>query len=171
VTGNIFVNCGDPGKGPFGVIFCHGGYDARAENNIFIDCKRALGSGPWGEATWKEALNNGGGLGFRDKLLRDVDVTKPPYSTRYPELSGFLELPPNAPRKNHARLNVFVRCGDQANGNWQLDSSTNWSTSADPGFVNAAKGDYRLRSDSVIYKHLQGFKPVYFEQMGLTKKP
>jgi hypothetical protein len=46
VFGNVFLRCGDPGRGSFGTIFSHGGHDNRAENNIFIACKRAIGSTP-----------------------------------------------------------------------------------------------------------------------------
>ena len=42
VFGNIFVRCGYPGKGSFGTVFSHGGHDNIAENNLFIDCQRAL---------------------------------------------------------------------------------------------------------------------------------
>ena len=41
VLGNVFVRCGEPGRGSFGTVFSHGGHDIRAENNIFVDCKRA----------------------------------------------------------------------------------------------------------------------------------
>ena len=44
VFGNIFLRCGYPGQGSFGTVFNHGGHDNTAENNIFVECKRALGS-------------------------------------------------------------------------------------------------------------------------------
>ena len=46
VFGNVFFRCGHPGRGSFGTVFSHGGHDNVAENNIFIECKRALGSAP-----------------------------------------------------------------------------------------------------------------------------
>ena len=48
VFGNIFLRCGDPGRGSFGTVFSHGGRDNLAENNIFIACKRAIGLRPVG---------------------------------------------------------------------------------------------------------------------------
>jgi hypothetical protein len=168
VIGNVFIRCGDPGKGPFGAIFSHGGYDIRAENNIFIDCKRALGSTPWTDANWRNALSGGQDLMFIDKLLHEVDITKPPYTTRYPELVAFMNPPAGTPRESHARLNVFVGCGEISSGNWHFDGP-NWSTGVDPGFVDGPKGDYRLRLDSAVFKHLTGFKQIPFEKIGLNK--
>ena len=122
VLGNLFVRCGDPGRGSFGTIFSHGGHDNRAENNLFIDCKRALGSAPWDDARWRDALQGGQDCFFVEKLQQEVDITKPPYTTRYPELIGYLDPPADAPRVNHARNNVMVRCGEVSGGNWRLES-------------------------------------------------
>jgi hypothetical protein len=169
VYGNVFVRCGEPGKGPFGTIFSHGGHGSHAENNVFVDCKRALGSAPWDDARWRDALNGGQDCFFIEKLRQEVDITKPPYTTRYPELVGFLDPAPGVPRVNHARWNLLVRCGQVSGGNWQLEPNANWSTADDPGFVDSAKGDYRLRPDAAVYQHLPGFKPVPFEQMGLER--
>ena len=88
VFGNVFVRCGEPGKGSFGTVFSHGGHDNRAENNIFVDCKRALGSAPWDDARWRDALKGGQDCFFIEKLRQEVDITKPPYTTHYPELVG-----------------------------------------------------------------------------------
>ncbi|MHB0935263.1 MAG: right-handed parallel beta-helix repeat-containing protein [Armatimonadota bacterium] len=167
VIGNIFYRCGEPGKGSFGTVFSHGGHDNRAENNIFVDCKRALGSSLWNDALWQEMLTGGRGFKWPDRLLKEVDITKPPYTTRYPELIGFLTPQPGRPRVNHAARNVFVRCAEARNGNWQLTDAENWSTADDPGFVNAAGGDFRLRPDAAVYQHLPDFHPIPFEKIGL----
>ena len=166
VFGNIFVRCGDPGGGNFGTIFSHGGHGIRGENNIFIDCKRALGSSPWGDQLWKETLEGGQECYFPDKLLKEVNITKPPYTTRYPELVGFMTPQPGAPRNNHAKNNVLVRCGDVSTGNWVLDETRTWVTDADPGFIDAASGNYQLRNDATVFKHLPEFKQIPFSQIG-----
>ena len=170
VFGNIFVRCGEPGRGSFGTVFSHGGHDNRAENNIFVDCKRALGSAPWDDARWRDALKGGQDCFFVEKLLQEVDITKPPYTTRYPELVGYMDPPAGVPRLNHARLNLLVRCGEASGGNWRLEPDVNWSTNEDPGFKDGPKGDYRLRRDSPVYKRLPGFKPLPFEKMGLQRQ-
>ena len=170
VLGNLFVRCGDPGRGSFGTVFSHGGHDIRAENNIFVDCKRALGSAPWDDARWRDALKGGQDCFFPDKLLKEVDITKPPYVTHYPELVNYMDPPPGAQRVNRAKLNLFVRCRQLTSGNWQLEPGPNWSTDHDPGFVNMDRSDYRLRSRAEVFKELKGFTPVPFEQIGLQRR-
>lgn len=41
------------------------------------------------------------------------------------------------------------------------------ATNRDPGFVNAATGDFRLRPDAEFLPRLPGFKPIPFEKIGL----
>ena len=168
VFGNIFFRCGEPGRGSFGTIFSHGGHGIRADNNIFVECKRALGSAPWDDARWKDAINGGQDCFWTDRLLKEVDITKPPYTTHYPELVGFMDPQPGQPRVSEAARNVMVRCGEVKSGNWQVPAADNWVTDADPGFVNAAHGDFRLRPDAEIYRRLPGFEPIPFEKMGLV---
>jgi hypothetical protein len=170
VLGNVFVRCGEPGRGSFGTVFSHGGHDNRAENNIFVDCKRALGSAPWDEARWRDALKGGQECYFPDKLLKEVDITKPPYLTHYPALVNYLDPPPGTPRVNHATLNVFVRCNQISSGNWQLAPGLDWSTDHDPGFVAMENGNYRLRRGAEVFKHLKSFAPIPFEQIGLQPR-
>lgn len=163
VFGNVFFRCGDPGKGSFGTVFSHGGHGNRAENNIFIECKRALGSAPWNDKRWKDYIN---APLWRTRLLEEVDITKPPYTTRYPELIGFIDPQPGASRDNVAERNLFVRCGEIQSGRWIADD-TNWTTEEDPGFENLAEGDFRLKPDSEALRRIPGFQPVPVEKMGL----
>jgi len=167
VIGNVFYRCGEPGKGSFGTVFSHGGFDNRAENNIFIDCKRALGSSPWNDALWQDVLNGGRNFNWPKLLLQDVDITKPPYPTRYPELVGFMTPQPGQPRVNRAARNLFVRCVEIRNGNWQLTDAENWSTPDDPGFVDAAHGNFSLLPDAAVFAHIPGFQPIPFAEIGL----
>ena len=169
VFGNVFVRCGDPGRGSFGTVFSHGGHDNRAENNIFIECKRGLGSAPWDEARWRDALKGGQDCFFPQKLMQEVDITKAPYTNRYPELINYLNRPAGDARVNRARLNVFVRCGEMSGGNWHLTPQENWATQEDPGFIAADKGDYRLRPNASVFTHLPAFKSIPFEQIGLQR--
>jgi hypothetical protein len=168
VFGNVFFRCGDPGRGSFGTVFSHGGHDNRAENNIFVECKRALGSAPWDDARWKDAINGGQDCFWTDKLLKEVDITQPPYTTHYPELVGFMDPQPGQPRVNHAARNVMVRCGEVKSGNWQVPEVSNWVTDEDPGFVDAAAGNFALRPDAEVYQRLPGFVPIPFAEIGLV---
>jgi len=169
VFGNVFYRCGDPGKGSFGTVFSHGGHDNLAENNIFIECKRALGSAPWNDERWKVAINGGQDCFWQKKLLDDVDITKPPYTTHYPALVGYMAPQPGQPRVNRAVRNVIAMCGGVSSGNWQVPTEENWITDRDPGFINAAKGDFRLEPTSEVFSKLPGFQPIPFEKIGLIK--
>jgi len=148
VYGNIFYRCGDPGKGSFGTVFSHGGHANRAENNIFIECKRALGSAPWSDKRWKDFIN---APLWQDRLLKEVDITKAPYTDRYPQLVGFMDPQPGAARDNVAERNLFVACGDIKSNRWTTNA-TDVAVADDPGFVDLPRGDFRLRPDSPVFR-------------------
>ncbi len=167
VFGNVFLRCGNPGKGGFGAIMSHGGHDIAAENNVFIECRRAFGSWPWDDAGWKKCLE--GDL-WQRLLLEVVDITRPPYTTRYPALIGFLDPQPGQARVNRAVRNVLVRCDAVGCGNWQVRETENWITDQDPGFANAAAGDYRLEPDAAVFARLAGFADIPFAKIGLLRE-
>jgi hypothetical protein len=48
-----------------------------------------------------------------------------------------------------------------------LVAGRNMAYTNDPGFVNMAKMDFRLKPDAQVFKDLPGFQPVPFEKMGL----
>ena len=160
VFGNIFYRAAG---GSFGAVFSHGGHDNTVRNCIFIECPLALGSAPWNDKMWKEYLT---GELWQEKLLKDVDITKPPYADRYPELKSFMEFA-GEPRRNHARANLIVNCRAVQTGNW--DVTDGLVTDSDPGFVNAAKLDFRLRNDSAAFAKMPGFEKIPFEQIGLQR--
>jgi hypothetical protein len=159
VYGNVFYKAAGGG---FGAVFIHGGHDNLVENNIFIECARPWGHAPWGDAMWKEWVE--GDL-WRQRLREEVDITSDLYLTRYPALAGFFE-PDDKPRTNKALRNVVYRCGtgEKWTGNWE--ESENWVTEDDPGFVDAAKQDFRLREDAAVFEKITGFEPIAFEQIG-----
>jgi hypothetical protein len=160
VLGNIFLRCGSAGGGAFGAIFANGGHDIRAENNIFIDCEQALGSSPWNFAQWQSLLAEGSKFGWQAKLFRDVDITKEPYLSRYPELRGLTENDHSRVRINHARLNLIIACKSASSGNWEVPPDLNWITDQDPGFIDAAAGNYDLKPGAAAFTRLPGFRPT-----------
>ena len=165
VYGNLFYRCGDPGKGSFGTVFSHGGHGNLAENNVFIECKRALGSAPWDDKRWKDFIH---APLWQASLLKEVDITKAPYTERYPELVGFMDPQPGAARDNVAVRNLFVKCGEVKSNRWVTNES-NFVTSEDPGFVNAQARDFRLKPDSPVFARIPGFQPLPLEKMGLER--
>ncbi len=160
VEGNLFLHAS---AGQFGAVFIHGGHDNRVENNIFIDCTRAVGHVPWADSTWNEWL---AGETWKAHLVDEVDITKPPYSERYPQLQGFLD-PVSKQRINQAAHNVIIGCKETATGNWSLKDNVILDT--DPGFADAAKNRTVLSADAPLWQQAKGLKPIPFHEIGLYK--
>lgn len=163
VYGNIFYRCGDPGKGSFGTVFSHGGHDNLAENNIFIECKRALGAAPWNDKRWKEFIE---APLWQSRLRQEVDITSDVYLSHYPALKGFMEPQEGAKRVNYAKRNLFVKCGEVSNKGWEVDES-NYTTDQDPGFVDLQGEDFNLRKDSLIYRQIPQFERIPLDKIGI----
>lgn len=158
VYGNVFVRAAG---GNHGAVFSHGGHDNWVENNIFIECKRAMGAAPWADSTWRQWL---GEPLWQDRLLKDVDITTPPYTERYPELAGYMESW-KQPRLNRSARNVIVKCEASIDGNW--DVRDNLIMRWDPGFMDMANGNFALRDDSIVFKTIPDFAPIPFDKIGL----
>ena len=179
VIGNVFYRCGEPGFGGFGTVFCHGGYSNIVENCIFVECKRPLGSSPWNQKRWGDFLQS---QLEKTRLLKEVDIRLPPYTTKYPELVGYLDPQPDAIRWNAAFNNAFVNCplelpgrkpGEKRpgiiSGRW-FTNSTDVVFSADPGFYDMRGKDFRLFENAELYRRIPGFKQIPFEKIGLLTK-
>jgi len=186
VYGNVFLRCGEPGRSSMGAMFCHGGHDNMIENNVFIECKRAIGASPWNDKRWKamvfiECKRAIGASPWNDKrwkamvdgdlwqtrLLKEVDITKPPYTTRYPQLIGFMDPKPRERRVNRAVGNVAVMCAAFMRGNYTDEA--NFVTDEDPGFVAPDDGNFALREGSIVFEKIPGFQPIPFDQIGLQE--
>ncbi|MCQ2391626.1 MAG: right-handed parallel beta-helix repeat-containing protein [Kiritimatiellae bacterium] len=179
VFGNVFYRCGEPGFGNFGTVFSHGGHSNIVENCIFVECKRPLGSSPWAQKRWSEFLVSPLEV---TRLQKEVDIRQPPYTTRYPELKGFLDPEPDEARWNAAYDNVFVNCPNDlpgrkpgtrqpglVAGRW-FTNATDVVFAADPGFRNARAKDFALRANSEVYQRLPNFKPIPFDLIGLKTR-
>ena len=70
-------------------------------------------------------------------------------------------------RVNRAVRNLIFRSAEASSGNWQCSPDDNWVTDADPGFVDAAAGDFRLRPDAEVFTRLPGFQTIPLNKMGL----
>lgn len=161
VFGNVFYRAAG---GTFGAVFVHGGHDNLVENNIFIECSMAMRQASWTNMAWRRFLDD---EDRQNKLLRDVDITKPPYTERYPELRGYLEWD-GEPRLNKAYRNVVYKCDAFVEGNWVIQD--NWvMRNENPGFVDPENLNFQLRDDSVILKRVEGFQPIPFDKIGLVK--
>ena len=51
-----------------------------------------------------------------------------------------------------------------------VTNETDFVTSEDPGFVNRAAKDFRLKPDSPVFLRIPGFQPLPLEEMGLQRE-
>jgi hypothetical protein len=178
VEGNVFYRVAS-----YGTVYSNGGHDIVVRNNIFIE-----GYGPayqlksmWYDFGAQEIPYFFGKEGiYTRRLTQAVNIKTPPYSVRYPGLKVWLDLLPDGktfvgmrPRRNVFDRNVLVRYDETFRlvaKYAQTDFGENLITPHDPGFVNAAQLDFRLKDDSVIYKELPGFTKIPFERIGPRKK-
>lgn len=157
VYGNLFYRSAN---GNFGGVQMNSGRDNIMDNNIFADCKQGV-SGGWhpGNSVWRS---------LAEGRPRPEFYTDELYLSRYPAIAHMME----APGINHLWRNVFYRCGRVATGNQanlvMLDNGVFEET--DPGFVNPAGGDFRLRPDAPLLASI-GFKPIPVEEIGLYEDP
>jgi len=154
-------------------VFLGGGRDFKVENNIFIDCDPAIdidGRGLSKSPVWHNMVYKT----MKERLER-MDWKQPPYSTRYAELADLKEyyakddgVPPG---------NILVARNICVGDKWltirwgatkEMVTVRDNLIEADPCFVDAARGDFRLKDDSPAFK--LGFKRIPFEKIGLVKE-
>ncbi|MCQ2391432.1 MAG: right-handed parallel beta-helix repeat-containing protein [Kiritimatiellae bacterium] len=190
VFGNIFENCGRSQfhYSNFGAVFSHGGCSNIVRNSLFVKCDRSLGGWGWKQEKWETAIKGRNSVRWQNydyKFLKDVDCRSPEWRRAYPELETFLDPYPNEIRKNAAydcvaidcpaelrypqKNGAVVRKGGYVAGHWHTND-TFAVIEGDPGFVDYAQRDYRLKVDSEVYRCLPNFKPIPFEKIGLMHK-
>jgi len=152
VYGNIFHRSSN---GHFGAVQINSGRDNVIENNVFADCRQGV-SGGWhdGNRVWR-SLEGGRNPAF---IMSDL------YLARYPDLKKLREKP----GINFVWRNLFWNSGPVATGNRAfLDLMENAEyANEDPGFADAAKGQFALRRDAPVFARL-GFRPIPVEEIGL----
>jgi hypothetical protein len=164
-SGNVCFRVGE-------AVDINGGPCNIVENNIFIDTGVAVQINDHSARFTYKRLDNGEvvevGRSAHFKRLKQVPYNKPPY-TKYPHLADMLERDPiGAPWYCVVSRNVFVNGlqllgGRGAKKEW-ITVEDNWDE-GDPRFVDAERGDFRLRKDSPVWK--LGFKPIPFDKIGL----
>lgn len=164
ITGNLFVNV-------YRAAFIGGGRDCLVENNLFVNCRRALHIDAralnWAAYHADEWLVEVAEKG----TISGIKYDEPPYSTRYPELPKILEGEPKAPEGNVIRTNVFI--GED----WEdiegiakpYLTMENNAENVEVAFVDAEGGDYRFADPDAV--PVEGFEPLKFDKMGLYASP
>ena len=161
-VGNVFYKVGR--KAAFLV---GGGKYNEIRNNIFVNCNMCVQMGNRGQS-WAKGNLNKGGL-FEDRTLEQVNITQTPYRNRYPQLANYWNDTPGRPA-NPIEQNLAVQCGRLTNAKAEWGPiENNWETKEDPGFVDMAYGDFALKTESAVYKHIDGFEAPPFSKMGLYR--
>lgn len=156
IYGNVFCRCS---SSQFGAVQLHGGKEDVICNNLFVDCRFGISFSGWGPARWKEFLDSE----WIQKKLTDVQATQPPYSTKYPALAHLYENE----GVHQVWRNLAYGCGSLLTRDRGLqDLMDNTVTLGDPGFTNAAKGDFTMRPDAPLLQN-PGFRPIPFGEIGL----
>jgi len=148
------------------------GHNHVIANNLFIDnpgVKTADG------CDFKRALTTY--VSGSTMLTKDVDVTKPPYSTRYPEfyqtyLGVAVSKDVNTPLYNRVFNNALIGDNEGVGNSRYPDKDYrhhNVEIDTNPGFVDEPNGDFTLRPDSIVFKAIPGFQPIPFEKMQRAK--
>lgn len=140
IYGNVFLRAGSTG-----VVKFHGGGESPIINNIMIDCPRGLQKG---NCSTKRVVGLMKGELGQKRLIQDLDITKPPHSTKYPVVTAIY----NGERE------------------LQFPYERNYEIRAHYAeFVDPANWNFALKDDSVIYERIEGFEKIPFEKMGLYK--
>lgn len=154
ITGNLMIAVNR-------ALWLGGGRDHVVENNCFVDCKPAVGIDARG-LNWRAY-----GKDELTKKLKAMPYTQEPWKSRYPQLLTLLDDQPMAPKGVVVRRNIGwggkFDGADKASKPFVAFSDN--LVDVDPLFIDAAKGDWRLRPDSPAFK--LGFKALPIERMGL----
>jgi hypothetical protein len=126
--------------------------------------------------------DRGAGRGYatNKRLIGGVTAVNPevpPWSKRFPEMKGMLANHPELPWRTKVFRNLIVmKTGEPYVIKMSAPNKANpalfeWKdnlvTPEDPGFVNAAVGDFALKPGSPVFKEIPGFKPIPFDKIGL----
>jgi hypothetical protein len=162
--GNVFYKV-------YRAAFIGGGRDNQFENNLFVDCPKALHidnrAMNWASFHVETTMTD---------RLKDMPFTESPWKERYPELLKLLEDEPAAPKGNVIARNVFIGEGwnDVTNGAAPFIEMKDNLDNIDPLFVTPGAyekretplaTDFALKVESPVYG--KGFEPLKLDRMGL----
>ena len=157
ISGNVFYKVTR-------AAFIGGGRDVTIKNNIFVDCNpaihiddRALGwAANCANSTMKDRL---AAMPYKNKL----------WAGRYPRLVNILDDEPAAPK------GILVEGNLSSGGRWDgiYEAARKFVTlknnviEKQPGFVDAAKMDFRLRAGSAVLEKLPELSTIPLEKIGV----
>ena len=159
IFGNIFYQAGS-------AAFVGGGHDNRIENNIFIECTPSIHLDARGvnwakyymvKETYPEMFNK----------LDAVNYTQPPYSERYPELTGILNMDPGQPKGNVFSRNISYggRWRDIERDVDEMTIENNYVLRETPPSIDPST--WKLYPENEKILDLIHFQKIPFERIGL----
>ncbi len=168
---NIFVNMGNS-------AIKSGSADyIEATNNIFIDANVPYDNYELWMGDQEGNVVDRSYMPAWEKVFADNDdFVGTPYLAKYPELAHFFEDDHYYPDHSTFARNVVwnpnttrqAQVNDQGARDVKelLNYDANWVADADPGFVDAANGDYALTDDAAVFSQVQGFEDIGFAEIG-----
>lgn len=162
VFGNVFY------KGGTIPVLIGGGSDNPYTNNIFIDCPLGI-SVDNRQQNW--AANNLQPGEIFDLRLQAVNFEKPPYSEHYPEFKNYWNENPDLPKRNTVSKNIFYKVKQtfRHNSEWLPFLEDNWITDENPGFVDKAGMNFKLKNKAKAFEKIPGFQSIEFDRIGIQK--
>ena len=165
VYGNVFA-------GDRVGVWIASGPDHKIINNIFVkDEGPVFGMDDRGAAR---------GYATNSKLVKavmEIHPTQPPWSARFPGITNLLGRHPELPQQTKFERNLIVmKTGEpfaiKMSQARQTDTNLffaadNFVTATNPGFVDAANGNYALKPDAAVFKKIPGFEKIPFQKIGL----
>ncbi|MGW8566976.1 Ig-like domain-containing protein [Isoptericola sp. NPDC055881] len=171
ISQNVFVNLGNDAIKSGSADYID------ATNNVFVDTKV-----PYDNYT--QWMGDGEGntvdrvyMPKWQKVFADnKDFVGTPYLEKYPELGHFFEddhyFPNHSTFAKNVVWNPNRKRNPDVNAEGALDTKNllnygdNWVTDTDPGFVDAANGDWTLRADAAVFDQVPGFQAIPFAEIG-----
>ena len=162
IEGNV---CHGFSYGPF----IGGGHDNVVRHNLVVACERGLHLDARGVS---RGYDKDRGLLAG---LAAVPYQSPPWSVRYPSLSGLAERHPEKPSGNRVTENAVVACAQPFHFAKPKDLAGSMVEGnavfalAEAGFLDPARGNFTLQADSAVFARLPGFPAIPFADIGLRR--
>lgn len=165
VYGNIFA-------GNRTGVWIASGPDHTVMNNIFVKNE--------GPVFGMDDRGKSRGYATNKSLLKGVysiNPTAAPWADEFPEMTTFLENHPELPQRTKFIGNLIwikkgnpVKLGmskESLKDSTLLTNEKNFVTNTDPGFENAAAGNFNLKPTSPVYQKIPGFPKIDLNKIGL----
>ncbi|MFC4137765.1 MULTISPECIES: Ig-like domain-containing protein [unclassified Microbacterium] len=169
---NVFVNMGNSAIKSGSADYIN------ASNNVFVDAYVPYDNyEQWMGDQEGNVVDRSYMPEWKKVFEENNDFVGTPYLEKYPELAHFFEDNHYYPDHSTYAKNVvwnpnrkpIAGLNDQGakDGKNLLNYGTNLVATADPGFVDASKGDYALKADSEVFTKIPGFEPIAFGEIGV----